>query len=160
MSIIRTHEGQWTLREDADALDAIQREAERESHSAADLAALTYSVLTARRAGYATSLSTARPAVALLTTQPMKRPMVFCGYWQPDGTWRDGPEGGPGGLGLVEMIEEELGRGDGLTPGVSLSVTVTFHSFRGEGPSRRYWNRETVSDGVCLPTCPEEDESS
>jgi hypothetical protein len=157
MSAIRTHDDQRTLREDADALDAIQHEAERDGHSAADLAAVTYSVLAARRAGYASGLSTARPAVAVLTTLPARTPQVFCGYWQPDGSWHDGPEGGPGGLGLTETIEEELGRGEWLTPGASLSVMVAFYSFRGECPDPRCWDRESVKGGISLPTCRGED---
>ena len=52
MTVIQTYDDRPTIRTDADALDMIRREARRSGHSAADLAAVAYSVLAARDAGY------------------------------------------------------------------------------------------------------------
>lgn len=52
MTVIQTYRERPTIRTDADALDAIQQEARREGHSAADLAAVVYGAIAARDAGY------------------------------------------------------------------------------------------------------------
>jgi hypothetical protein len=153
MTVIRTYEDERELRNDADALDAIEAEVERVGASGADVAALVASVIAARRGGYGTGIDTSRPALALLTTDPATEPQVFPGYWQRDGSWHDADEE-PGGAGLAETIADHLGNGDVLTQGAVISVTVQFQSFSGGSPVSRSWQRGAVEGGIELPSCP------
>jgi hypothetical protein len=154
MTTIRTYEDERDLRNDADALDAIEVEVERVGASGADVAALVDSVIAARRDGYGTGISASRPVVALLTTHPATEPHLFPGYWQRDGSWRDAG-GEPGGVGLAEAIADHLGSGDVLTPGAVISVTIQFQSFSGGSPICRSWQRGAVEGGIELPSCPD-----
>lgn len=154
MTVIRTYEDERDLRNDADALDAIEVEVERDGASGADVAALVDSVIAARRDGYGTGIDTSRPVVALLTTDPAAGPQVFPGYRQRDGSWHDA-SGEPGGVGLAEAIADHLGSGDVLTPGAVISVTVQFHSFSGGSPVSRSWHRGVVEGSIELPSCPD-----
>ncbi len=156
MTVIRTHEDEHDLRNDADALDAIQVEIERDGASGADVVAVVDTTIAARKDDYGTGINTARPVVALLTTKPATEPEVFAGYWQPDGTWRD-IDGRPGGVGLAQAISDEFAHGDELAPGAILTVTVAFQSFRGESPEPQQWDRESVGCSVVLPLCVAED---
>jgi hypothetical protein len=154
MTVIRTYEDERDLRNDADALDAIEVEVERVGASGADVAALVAKVIAASKDGYGTGIDTSRPALALLTTDPVTEPQVFPGYWQGDGSWHDAG-GEPGGVGLAETIADQLGSGDVLTPGVVNSVTVQFRSFTGGSPIPRSWQRGAVEGGIELPGCPD-----
>lgn len=156
MTVIRTYEDEHDVRSDADALDTLKVEVHRDGASGADVAALADTILAARQENYGTGISTSRPVVTMLTTQPADRAEAFAGYWQPDGSWRD-VDGGPGGVGLAETIKSLLSSGDVLTPGAILSVTVHFLSFSGESPDSKTWTRETIGEGISLPTCPDED---
>ncbi len=152
MTVIRTFDDEHEVCCDADALDAIQAEAEREDASGADVAALAGTIVAARKRGYGTGVSISRPVTALLTTSPDTPAQVFAGYWQPNGSWRDA-DGGPGALELAQTITDHLFSGDTLIPGALLSVTVQFLSFRGESPESRTWTRESIGNGVELPIC-------
>jgi hypothetical protein len=154
MTVIRTYEDERDLRNDADALDAIEVEGERDGASGADVAALVASVIVARRGGYGTGIDTSRPVVALLTTEPATEPQVFLGYRQRDGSWRDA-SGETGAVGLAEAIADHLSGGDALTPGAVISVTVQFHSFSGGSPVCRSWHRGAGEGGIELPSCPD-----
>jgi hypothetical protein len=154
MTVIRTYEDERDLRNDAEALDAIEAEVERVGASGADVAALVASVIVARKAGYGTGIDTSRPVVALLTTDPATDPQVFSGYWQRDGSWRDAG-GETDGVGLAEAIADHLGSGDVLTPGAVISVSFQFRSFSGGSPVSRSWRREAVEGGIELPGCPD-----
>jgi hypothetical protein len=154
MTVIRTYENERDLRDDMDALDAIEAEVERDGASGADVAALVASVIAARKDGYGTGIDTSRPVVALLTTDPATESHLFPGYWQRDGSWRDA-DGGPGGVGLAETIADHLGNGDVLTPGAVISVTVQFQPFSGDSPTSRSWQRGAVEGGIELPSCPD-----
>jgi hypothetical protein len=155
MTVIRTYEDESELRNDADALDAIELEVERIGASGADVAALVAKVIAASKDGYGTGISTSRPVAALLTTDPVTEPQVFPGYWQRDGSWRD-VESKPDGVGLAETIAGRLSGGDAVTPGAAIkTVSVQFHSFSGGSPTRRSWQRGAVEDGIELPRCPD-----
>jgi hypothetical protein len=154
MTVIRTYEDERDLRNDADALDAIEAEVERVGASGADVAALVASVIAARRGGYGTGIDTSRPALALLTTDPATEPQVFLGYWQRDGSWRDAG-GETDRVGLAKAIADRLSGGDVLTPGAVISVTVQFLSFSGGSPICRSWQRGAVEGGIELPSCPD-----
>jgi len=154
MTVIRTYEDEHDVRSDAEALDALQVEVDRDGASGADVSMLADAILDARRTHYGTGISTARPVVALLTTEPPHSAEAFAGYWQPDGSWRD-VDGGPGGLELVPAIVFHLSSDNVLRPGAVLSVTVHFLSFSGESPDPKTWSRETIHGGVELPRCPD-----
>jgi len=68
MTVIRTYEDEHDVSSDAHALDVLQVEVDRDGASGADVAALADTILAARNEDYGTGISTARPAVALLTT--------------------------------------------------------------------------------------------
>jgi len=51
MTVVRTYGDELTLQNDADALDAIRREVERDGASGADVAAVVYDVVATRNAG-------------------------------------------------------------------------------------------------------------
>jgi len=150
MTLIRTREDEHEVSSDADALDVLQVEVMREGASSANVYALADTILEARRDSYGTGISTSRPVVAILTTQPQDTPEAFLGYWQPDGSWRD-VDGGPGGVDLATAISDHLSKRDVLTPGSVLSVTVHFQSFSGESPASQTWTREAIGEGVNLP---------
>jgi hypothetical protein len=152
MTVIRTFDDEHEVCCDADALDALQVEVEREGASGADVVEVAGNIIDARKSGYGTGISISRPVAALLTTSPDTPAQAFAGYWQPDGSWRDA-DGGPGGLELAQTITDHLSSGDTLTPGAVLSVAVQFLSFRGESPESRTWTRESIGNGVELPTC-------
>jgi hypothetical protein len=69
MTVIRTYEDERDLRNDADALDAIGIEVERDGASGADVAAFVDSVIAARKDGYGTGISTSYPAESGLPRQ-------------------------------------------------------------------------------------------
>lgn len=152
MTAIRTHDDEHDVSCDADALDALQGEVERNGASGADVGELAGKILGARENGYGTGISTSCPAVAVLTTNPCTPEQAFIGYWQPDGSWRD-VFGGPGSLELAQTISDYLSSGHMLTPGAVLSVKVNFQSFTGESPESRTWTRESIENGVNLPIC-------
>ena len=77
MTIIRSREDEHEVSSDADALDALEVEVQREGASGADVAALADTILEARREHYGTGIATTHPVVALLTTQPAGPPEVF-----------------------------------------------------------------------------------
>lgn len=155
MTIIRSREDEHEVSSDADALDALEVEVQREGASGADVAALADTILEARREHYGTGIATRHPVVALLTTQPAGPPEVFAGYWQPDGSWRD-VDGGPGGVDLADAIRDHLSTGGVLTPGATLVVTVNFLSFSGESPDSISWTCDDTDHGIELPRLPAE----
>jgi hypothetical protein len=154
MTVIRTYEDERDLRNDADALDAIEAEVERVGASGADVAALVAKVIAASKDGYGTGIDTSRPVVALLTTDPATEPQVFPGYWQRNGTWHDA-SGETGAVGLAEAIADQLSGRDALTPGAGISVSVQFRSFSGGSPISRSWRRGAIEGGIELPSCPD-----
>jgi hypothetical protein len=155
MTLIRTREDEHEVSSDADALDTLQVEVQREGASGADVSALVDTILDARREHFGTGIATSHPVVALLTTQPAGPPEVFAGYWQPDGSWRD-VDGGPGGVQLADAIRDHLSTGGVLTPGAVLVVTVNFLSFSGESPDPITWTRDDDHREIELPPQPGE----
>jgi hypothetical protein len=152
VTVIGTHEDEHDLQSDADGLDAIQAEVEREGASGGDVAAVADAVIAARKAGYGAGVDMSRPAVALLTTSPTTSPQVFLGYWQPNGSWRD-HDGGPGGLELAQAIGDHLANDKGFPSTTVYLVTVDFQSFSGESPASKTWDREALDGGIDLPAC-------
>ncbi len=151
MTLIRTFDDEHHLANDADALDALQVEVQREGASGADIAEVADRIIGARKDDYGTGASTNRPAVALLTTRPATSPRVFLGHWQADGSWHDLPVA-PDDPGLASTIAAHLQQDDLLKPGATLSTTVTFQSFDGDAPKSETWTRDTIRNGVALPT--------
>lgn len=71
MTVIRSHADEHDVSCDADALDVLQGEVERDGASGADVAALAGNILAARAGGYGAGTPASRTAVA--SAEPGRR---------------------------------------------------------------------------------------